>query len=188
MPDPVFCRLDLGLRKLALQRCELELLRSHPKDERGSVREIGLCDRMSATLHFLELMRLLCWEFDHCPEWSFSGLFWDPKRERKWIPKWTRQGTENDHFEQQVNYPNTTHISARKSRVSDIRSHSTISLALPLSSLGWLRDNSSSHRCSASFRKVSSAHRALNYLVSLFQSECVGSRHVSLIVIYCRGC
>ena len=24
---------------------ELELLRSHPKDERGSVREIGLCDR-----------------------------------------------------------------------------------------------------------------------------------------------
>ena len=30
------------LRKLALRRCELELLRSHPKDERGSVREIGL--------------------------------------------------------------------------------------------------------------------------------------------------
>ena len=40
------------LRKLALQRCELELLRSHPKDERGSVREIGLWLRMFANLHF----------------------------------------------------------------------------------------------------------------------------------------
>ena len=45
------------LRKLALGACdrELELLRSHPKDERGSVREIGLCDRMEPTPHFLEL-------------------------------------------------------------------------------------------------------------------------------------
>ena len=37
------------LRKLALGACdrELELLRSHPKDERGSVREIGLCSMVS---------------------------------------------------------------------------------------------------------------------------------------------
>ena len=56
----------LRLRKLALQRCELELLRSHPKDERGSVREIGLCVRMGATLHFLELPPTLSWELTHC--------------------------------------------------------------------------------------------------------------------------
>ena len=48
------------LRKLALLPCELELLRSHPKDERGSVREIGLWTRMSATLHFLELSPTVC--------------------------------------------------------------------------------------------------------------------------------
>ena len=34
---------------------EPELLRSHPKDERGSVREIGLCVWMGPTLHFSEL-------------------------------------------------------------------------------------------------------------------------------------
>ena len=87
--------LNHKLRKLALQRCELELLRSHPKDERGSVREIGLWDRMGATLHFLELSPTLWWELTHCSEWSFSGPFWDPERDRKWIPKWTRNGTEN---------------------------------------------------------------------------------------------
>jgi len=43
---------SLRLRKLALQRCELELLRSHPKDERGSVREKGLCVWMCPTLLF----------------------------------------------------------------------------------------------------------------------------------------
>ena len=48
------------LRKLALRLCELELLRSHPKDERGSVREIGLCDRMAPTPHFLELSPTVC--------------------------------------------------------------------------------------------------------------------------------
>ena len=36
-------------------RRELELLRSHPKDERGSVREIRLCVRMGPTLHFSRL-------------------------------------------------------------------------------------------------------------------------------------
>ena len=40
------------LRKLALVPSELELLRSHPKDERGSVREIGLWLRMDGNLHF----------------------------------------------------------------------------------------------------------------------------------------
>ena len=48
------------LRKLALRRCELELLRSHPKDERGSVREIGLCEGVIQTLHFSRLSRTLC--------------------------------------------------------------------------------------------------------------------------------
>ena len=71
------------------------MLRSHPKDERGSVREIRLCVSVPPTLHFLELMRLLCWELTNCSEWSFSSPFWDPEREREWIPKWTRNGTEN---------------------------------------------------------------------------------------------
>ena len=59
-------RFFSGLRKLALQRCELELLRSHPKDERGSVREIGLCDRLEPNLHFLELSPALWWELPRC--------------------------------------------------------------------------------------------------------------------------
>ena len=90
--DPLVSSL---LRKLALGRCELELLRSHPKDERGSVREIGLCVRMQPTLHFLELSPTLWWELPRCSECSFSGPFWDPEREREWIPKWTRNGTQN---------------------------------------------------------------------------------------------
>ena len=36
-------------------RRELELLRSHPKDERGSVREIGLCDWILANVPFSRL-------------------------------------------------------------------------------------------------------------------------------------
>ena len=83
------------LRKLALAPSELELLRSHPKDERGSVREIGLWNRIEATLHFLKLSPRLWWELPRCSEWSFSGPFWDPERERKWVPKWTRKETEN---------------------------------------------------------------------------------------------
>ena len=84
------------LRKLALQRCELELLRSHPKDERGSVREIGLWIWMDPTLHFLELSPILCSFLLCCSECSFSGPFWDPETDRKWVPKWTGKGTEND--------------------------------------------------------------------------------------------
>merc|ERR1711918_27113 len=53
------------------KRCELKLLRSHPKDERGSVREIGLCViRIGPTLHFLELSLTLWWELTRCSEWS----------------------------------------------------------------------------------------------------------------------
>ena len=52
------------LRKLALGACdrELELLRkpSPLGDERGSVREIGLWDRMCPTLHFSRLSPTLC--------------------------------------------------------------------------------------------------------------------------------
>ena len=89
--------LALRLRKLALGRSrELELLRSHPKDERGSVREIGLWGRMCPTLHFLELSPTLWWELPRCQGCSFSGPFWDPERCRKWIPKWTRKGPKTD--------------------------------------------------------------------------------------------
>ena len=60
---------DGRVRKLALVSSELELLRSHPKDERGSVREIGLWIWMEPTLHFLELSPTLWWELANCPEW-----------------------------------------------------------------------------------------------------------------------
>ena len=76
----------MWLRKLALQRCELELLRSHPKDQRGSVREIGLCDRVRPTLHFLELMRVVFGLLTCCSKWSFSLPFWGPRRERSGEP------------------------------------------------------------------------------------------------------
>ena len=47
---------------------------------------------------------------------------------------------------------------------ASIRIHSPISLTLPLSSFGWLRNNSSSHRRSASFRNSSDyvAHPTTN--------------------------
>ena len=59
---------------------ELELLRSHPKDERGSVREIGLWILIAPTPHFLELSPtarplLTCW-----PKWSFSVPLGGPFR------------------------------------------------------------------------------------------------------------
>ena len=68
------------LRKLALLPCELELLRSHPKDERGSVREIGLCARMCPTLHFSELSPTARTELTCCSKWSFSVPLGGPFR------------------------------------------------------------------------------------------------------------
>ena len=66
-PQTPLARIVLVLlRKLALQRCELELLRSHPKDERGSVREIGLWIWIEPNLHFLELSPTLWWELPRC--------------------------------------------------------------------------------------------------------------------------
>jgi len=73
----------LQLRKLALQHSPWELFRSHPKDERGSVREIGLWIRIAPTLHFLELSLTLWWELPRSSEWSFSGPFWLPESHRK---------------------------------------------------------------------------------------------------------
>ena len=58
------------------------MLRSHPKDERGSVREIGLWFSVPATLHFLELPPTLWAELTHCPRWSFSGSF-------RGVPGWS---------------------------------------------------------------------------------------------------
>ena len=43
-------------------------------DERGSVREIGLWDRMAATLHFSELTLTARWLLTTCTE----GSFWVP--------------------------------------------------------------------------------------------------------------
>ena len=83
------------LRKLALQRCELELLRSHPKDERGSVREIGLCVWIEPTVHFSKLS-LMGWRFLHCcQKWSFSGRLGSPEIVSFGDPKWSHLGTEN---------------------------------------------------------------------------------------------
>ena len=65
-----------------------------------------------------------------------------------------RKGPENDHFEQQVKNDHSVGVSSLKCRVGHIHSHSPISLTLPLSSFGWLRNNSSSHRPSASFRNL----------------------------------
>ena len=86
------------LRKLALGACdrELELLRSHPKDERGSVREIGLWDRMFATPHFLELSLMLWTELTYSYKWSFSGRLESPEMESFGDPKWSHLGSENE--------------------------------------------------------------------------------------------
>ena len=70
------------LRKLALQRCELELLRSHPKDERGSVREIRPGSRVVPNPSFSWVRPTVCSESPCCLWWSFSGPFWDPERGR----------------------------------------------------------------------------------------------------------
>ena len=51
---PALCSASDRLRKLALVPSELELLRSHPKDERGSVGEIGLCSMDGPNPAFLE--------------------------------------------------------------------------------------------------------------------------------------
>ena len=86
---------EMRLRKLALVPSELELLRSHPKDERGSVREIGLWIRMCPTLHFLELSPTLSWEFAHSSKWSFSGRVGSPEMDSFGDPKWLHLGTRN---------------------------------------------------------------------------------------------
>ena len=84
-----------SLRKLALVPSELELLRSHPKDERGSVREIGLPSTMVATLHFLELSLTVWRLLTYCSKWSFSGRLRSPEMESFGDPKWSHLGTEN---------------------------------------------------------------------------------------------
>ena len=83
--DPSLAELPLR----SLLRCCV----SHPKDERGSVREIGLCVWVDPTPHFLELMRVVFGLLISCVKWSFSGPSQVPERERKWVPKWTRKGS-----------------------------------------------------------------------------------------------
>ena len=77
---------------------ELELLRSHPKDERGNVREIGLCHTVFQTLHFLELSPTLSWEFAHSSKWSFSGRLGSPEMDSFGDLKWSHLGTRNAAF------------------------------------------------------------------------------------------
>ena len=77
-------------------RRELELLRSHPKDERGSVREIGLCVWMAATLHFSRLSLTVWTELTHSYKWSFSGRLGSPEMDSFGEPQWFHLGTENE--------------------------------------------------------------------------------------------
>ena len=77
-------------------RRELELLRSHPKDERGSVREIGLCLWMATTLHFSRLSPTVWTELTNCPKWSFSGRLGSPEMDSFGNPKWSHLETENE--------------------------------------------------------------------------------------------
>ena len=67
----------------------------------------------------------------------------------------SRKGPEKEHSEQLVNSQHSKRISSRKCRVGGELTHSRISLTLPLSSFGWLRNNSSSHRCSVGFSNFS---------------------------------
>ena len=90
------------------------------------------------------------WDHFGSPNESISGL---PKR------------PENDHLEEWANSHDNMGDSSRKWRVWSIRFHSPISLTLPLSSFGWLRNNSSSHRCSASFRKDSQMIKNRPFLI-----------------------
>ena len=89
-------------------------------------------------------------------EYPFGGPFSVTLRVHLGIHSRSLSGSqkepEKEHSEQRTNYQHSKRISSRKCRVGSIRSHSPISLTLPLSSFGWLRNNSSSHRCSASFR------------------------------------
>ena len=81
-----------------------------------------------------------------------------PFAHRRVRPAAPGKGTENDHFQQQVNNGRAVGDSSRKCRVGIIHTHSPISLTLPLSSPkgDGLRNNSSSRSQapSASFRKL----------------------------------
>ena len=71
------------------------MLRSHPKDERGSVREIGLCVWMDPTLHFLELSPTTRWFLAYSSKYSFSGRSGSPEMDSFGDPKWSDFGTRN---------------------------------------------------------------------------------------------
>ena len=69
------------------------------------------------------------------PFWGPSGgAFWDPFGVHFRVHLGTHLGTEKDHFVQVTNYQHSVGDSSRKCRVGSIRSHSPISLTLPLSS------------------------------------------------------
>ena len=74
---------------------ELELLRSHPKDERGSVREIGLRSTVGPNPHFLELSPTVWPLLTCCTKWSLSGPLGGPEMDSFGDPKWSPLGTRN---------------------------------------------------------------------------------------------
>ena len=82
-----------------------------------------------------------------CPQ-KDSG---DPPKRPPWD---TRERARKGPLGQLVHNGHSVEDSSRKCGVASIRFHSPISLTLPLSSFGWLRNNSSSHRRSASFRNA----------------------------------
>ena len=115
--------------------------------------DLKLDDRVRvrvSTLSFWVIVSVSSLEY---PFWgsvfgSFSGPFGDPFS----VPLGTdfqvhlgtHLGTEKDHFEQLVNYQHSVRDSSLKCRFTTALNHSPISLTLPLSSFGWLRNNSSS--------------------------------------------
>ena len=58
----------------------------------------------------------------------------------------SQKGPEKDHFEQQSTSEHSVGRTHEKEKFSAIRFQGRISLTLPLSSFGWLRNNSSSRR------------------------------------------
>ena len=72
------------LRKLALVPSELELLRSHPKDERGEFEGGWAACPVWANPHFCELSPKVRWFLISCSDAPFSAPSGDPRGESFW--------------------------------------------------------------------------------------------------------
>ena len=74
----------LILRKLALVPSELELLRSHPKDERGEFEGGWAGEPVWANPHFCELSPKVRWFLISCSDAPLSAPSGDPRGESFW--------------------------------------------------------------------------------------------------------